>query len=678
MLRIGVDIGGTFTDFCGWREGEPDVVSLKVPSTPPSFELGFRDGFERLLERLKPAKGEAALVMHGTTVSTNAIIERKGPKIAVFVTKGFRDLLELQRMGVRNPLNIFEQRTKPLVPRKMVFEVEERLLRGGEVRAEVDQAAVEAQVRSALEAGAVGFAVALMHSYASPEHENVVARAIRRVAGEDAEVSASSAIWPRIGEYERAIVSVLNAFVRKRMSEYIGAIEDYVTKRLPGSQLFITRSNGGAMAAGEARLYPVHTLLSGPASGVTAVQYLGRALGEQNILSMDMGGTSTDISLIRDGEILTSNSAEVGDFPVVMPVTGIEAIGAGGGSIVKIDGGILRVGPTSAGANPGPASFGRGGAQPTLTDAYLVAGYLPDTLLGGEMKLDRAAAEAVMAPIAATLKTDMLSAAEMCVSVASSNMVAGVLPFLARQGVDPEDLTLLVYGGAGAIQGPLLAAELGINRILVPSTPSVFCALGGLVAELSHDVLDTVHGQDIDGPLLTAKFEALRGQAAEWLGRQAPPDRLVSTVFECWAEMRYVGQSFQVDVRLPDGAVERGDMAAMSEAFHREHARIYSHSDPEGPVQFVNLRVRARGAMSVPEPSSAKLSKSGNALKGTRAMRFQGEAYPEVPIYERAGLDLNDAVAGPAVIEQPEATIVVPPGYDANIGAYGAIFMSRS
>lgn len=232
----------------------------------------------------------------------------------------------------------------------MVFEVEERLLRGGLVRTSIDEAAVEALARRAADAGAAGYAVALLHSYANPQHEQAVARAIRKAVGEDAEVSLSSEIWPRIGEYERAIVSVLNAFVKRRMNEYIGAVETYVAERLPWSQLFVTRSNGGAMAASEARNFPVHTLLSGPASGVTAVQYLGRALGEHNILTMDMGGTSTDISLVRDGEALTSTSAEVGEFPVVMPVTSIEAIGAGGGSVVTIDGGVLRIGPRSAGS----------------------------------------------------------------------------------------------------------------------------------------------------------------------------------------------------------------------------------------------------------------------------------------------------------------------------------------
>lgn len=678
MLRIGVDIGGTFTDFCGWREGSDDIVSLKVPSTPPAYEQGFRDGFELLLERLRPLEGESALVMHGTTVSTNAVIERKGPKIAFFVTKGYRDLLELQRMGLNNPLNIFEQRTKPLIGRSMVFEVDERVVRGGQVRTPVDAAALEVLAKRAVDAGAAGFAVALLHSYANPEHENAAAEAIRKVAGDDAEISLSSEIWPRIGEYERAIVSVLNAFVRKRMDEYIGKVETYVSDRLPGSQLFVTRSNGGAMAAAEARKFPVHTLLSGPASGVTAVQYLGRALGENNILTLDMGGTSTDISIVRKGEVLTSNDAEVGDFPVVMPVTGIEAVGAGGGSIAIMDNGVLRVGPESAGSNPGPACFGRGGTAPTLTDAYLLAGYLPEDLRGVGMRLDREASERAMAPIAEALGLDALGAAEMCIAVASSNMVAGVMPYLARHGVDPQDLSMLVYGGAGAIHGPLLAAEIGVSRILVPTTPSVFCALGGLVSELSNDILETVHGVDLDAEFIAEKFAQLRTQSAEWLSRQTPRDRLVSTVFECWAEMRYAGQSFQVDVRLPDKAIECRDIVAMYDVFHHEHERIYSHCDRSSPVEFVDLRMRVRGAMTIPEPTSGETSVAGEVVKTTRSMRFQGEVYPAVKVYERACIPQGEVVPGPAVIEQPDATIVVPPEFIARVAAYGAILMTRS
>ncbi|MFZ4212526.1 hydantoinase/oxoprolinase family protein [Pantoea endophytica] len=678
MLRIGVDIGGTFTDFCGWRECNEEIVTLKVPSTPPSFENGFMNGFELILDQLKPYDGEEALVMHGTTVSTNAVIERKGPKIAFFVTRGYRDMLELQRVGVRNPLNIFESRTRSLIERELVFEVDERMLSDGSIRTPIDEKSVEAQAREALEAGVEGFAVALLHSYASPEHEQAVARAIRRAAGENVDISLSSEIWPRVGEYERAIVSVLNAFVKKRMNEYLGAVENYVAERLPGSRLFVTRSNGGAMSASEARMFPVHTLLSGPASGVTAVQYLGRTLGVENILTLDMGGTSTDVSLVRNGQALTSTTAEVGEFPVVMPVTGIEAIGAGGGSLISLDDGVLRIGPQSAGSYPGPVCFSRGGQHPTLTDAFLLSGYLPESLLGGEMALSYQAAAQSLTGIAAQLGTDVASAAEMCVAVASSNMVAGVLPYLARQGVDPEDLTLLVYGGAGAIQGPLLAAEIGVNRILVPMNSSVFCALGGLVSDLSEDVMENVYGHNADGDLISTKFDALRDHGSQWLSRQISGEKLTSTSFESWAEMRYAGQSFQVDVQLSETAVKSGDIDAMHAAFHAEHERIYSHSDTSAPVEIVNLRLRVKGSLSVPHPFTLPTHDGIAALKETRPMRFLNQLISDVNVYDRMRLTTQDQIPGPAVIEQRDATIVVPPEFIAHVGTHGEILMIRS
>lgn len=679
MLRIGVDIGGTFTDFCGWKQGQDGpVVTFKVPSTPPNFEEGFEDGFEKMLELLEPAEGEPAYVFHGTTVSTNAVIERTGQRIALFVTDGYRDLLELQRLGLRNPLNLFEERVKPLVERPMVFEIDERLMRLGAVRRPLVEAQVREQVRAARAAGAEGYAVALLHSYADPSHEERVAEIIREEVGEDADISLSSAIWPRPGEYERGLLAVINAFVKRRMGDYIGAVEAYVARRLPGSQLFVTRSNGGAMASGDAVELPIHTLLSGPASGVTAVQHLGELIGEKNILTMDMGGTSTDISLIRDGETLTSGSAEVGDFPLVMPVTGIEAIGAGGGSIIHMDGALLRVGPQSAGARPGPAAFGRGGTLPTLTDAYLLSGYLPDELIGGAMKLDRAAAEKALAPIAEALGTDIAVAAEMAVRVASSNMEAGVLPFVARYGVDPEDLTLIVYGGGGALHGPIFASEVGVRRIVVPSVPSVFCAYGGLVSEVRHDVTVSVRGQVVDGDALGEMYGTLRQEAAAWIAQQVKPELLESVEYEYWAEMRYAGQAFEVDVRLPEAVVAARDVPAMRNAFHAEHERLYSHADPTGATEFVHLRVRVKGRMPMPLAPQSVAGGNGEATPRIRRdVHYGGRLFEATPVYDRDALPEGAFLTGPTVIEQRDATVLVPPGYSAHTADYGNLVIVK-
>jgi N-methylhydantoinase A len=677
-LRIGVDIGGTFTDFCGWRdEAGSEVVSFKVPSTPPNFEEGFRAGFERILELLEPKEDEIALVMHGTTVSTNAVIERAGPKIALFVTKGYRDILELQRIRVPNALNLFERRTVPLIERNFVFEVDERLLREGELDKPLDKNEVSELAKKAAATGATGFAVAFLHSYTNSEHEILARDAIREALGEETRISLSSEIWPRMGEYERTIAAVLNAFVKQRMDEYLGAVENYVADRLPGSHLFITRSNGGAMSAAEARAFPIHTLLSGPASGVTAAEFLGRSIKEDNLLTLDMGGTSTDISLIREGRGQTSNSAEVGNFPVILPVSEIEAIGAGGGSIIAMDGSALRVGPRSAGSYPGPACFRRGGAEPALTDAYLLSGYLPEALLGGAMKLDRDASVRALTPIAEHLGIAVEAVADMAVTIATSNMVAGVLPYLARKGVDAEDLTLLVYGGGGAIHGPLVASEIGINRILVPASPAVFCALGGLVSELSEDVLASVQGRVLSAQDVTSTFADLATQAKDWLSRQIESEKLAGVSIEHWAEMRYAGQSFQIDVELPEQSVLNADFLAMMEAFHTEHLRTFSYANPTGAVEFVALRVRIRGRLAVPQMSISTREAAGTAHIATRDMRFNGTVYPATKVYERDGLGRDSLISGPAVIQQVTATVVVPPDYSARIDAYDNIIISK-
>lgn len=678
MLRVGVDIGGTFTDFCGWRIGEADrIATLKVPSSPPNFEQAFAAGFDKLLDKLNARANETAIVMHGTTVSTNAVIERDGPPLAMLVTAGFRDILEIQRLGVRSPLNMYESRPVPLIGRGNVYEVHERVLSNGRVRTALDETMLRASVRSALTKGARGFAVAFLHSYRAPEHEQRAAAIIREEAGADMRVSLSSEIWPRVGEYERAIVAVLNAFVSEKMNSYISRIEQYLNRRLPGSRLFVTRSNGGAMAAEEARNFPVHTLLSGPASGITAVEHLSRHVAVDEFLTLDMGGTSTDISLVRRGKALMSTAGEVGDFPLVMPVTGIEAIGAGGGSIAHVDNGVLQVGPESAGARPGPVCFGRGGVRPTVTDAHLLSGYLPEALLGGGMKLNRAAAKDALEALGRSLNVGAEEAADMTLAVATSNMVSGVMPFLARQGVDPEDLTLLVFGGGGALHGPLLARELGIKRVLVPATPSVFCALGGLVSDLMQDFILSVRDRVLSTDDLRAMYSELAMQARCWLGQQAAPEELLDVTVSMYAEARYKGQAFDLTIEIP-GKIEDVQIEHLFAIFHDEHLRLYSHHDLAHEVLITNLSLRIRGSMAAPGIVRPKTAESGNGQSSVRAMRFDGKIYQHATVHARANIGAATRIVGPAVIEQPDATIVVPPDYSASVTDEGNILIERN
>ncbi|MEX3963657.1 hydantoinase/oxoprolinase family protein [Paraburkholderia sp. EG286B] len=680
MLKIGVDIGGTFTDFAAWREGgEQKVETLKVPSTPPHFAEGFKNGCEEMLKRMKPRDGEQIVVVHGTTVATNTVIERNGPPIALFTTNGFRDILELQRLRLRRAIDLLGDRVQPLVPRELVYEIPERMASDGRVRKEIDLDAVKRAAVLAKEAGVEGIAVAFLHSFRNPAHEQAARDAIIAATGIQ-NVSISSDIWPKIGEYERAIVAVLNTYVKPRMTAYIAEIERWLGERLPDAKLFIMQSNGGALAAAEARAMPVHTLLSGPASGVSAAQYLGVSLDERCMLTMDMGGTSTDISLIQDGEPSITGDAEVGDFPLMMPVTGIEAIGAGGGSICWIDGGVLRVGPRSSGARPGPACFGHGGTQPTVTDAYLLCGLIhPQHFLGGRMALDLAAAQAAMRPIAEALETNVVAAAEACLTVATSNMVASVLPYLARYGLDPADVTLVVYGGAGSLHGPLLAAELGIGRVLVPGMPSVFCAFGGLVAGLTHDNVKSMQGVAVDSDTTKAQFASLETSARQWLATQNVGAGLRETVLEYRAEARYRGQSFQLTVNVPAEAAKRGDVAAMEQEFHRQHERLYAHSDPSAPVEFTEFRVRIRGMLPTPTPAAVPSRKDHveDALVGKRDLQIAGRSELMCNVYARERLRAGDTLKGTAIIEQNDTTILVPPGYVATVDSHGNILLTK-
>lgn len=676
MLRIGVDVGGTFTDFAAWRDTPATLTTYKSSSTPPNFIEGFTAGFEAVIHRLPPRPGESVVVMHGTTVSTNTIIERTGAKLALLVTRGFRDILDLQRFRLDDPIRIDAGRTTPLIPRHLVFEVKERLEPDGLVHTPIVLEEVRAAAAAARDAGATALAIAFLHAWRNPEHERAAAAAVA-AAVPGLEVSLSSEILPRIGEYERTIACVLNAYVRERMGSYLAQVEGYLRERLAGTRLFITRSNGGAMAAAEARRYPIHTLLSGPASGVTAARAYAEAQDLGKCLTMDMGGTSTDLSLILGGQPTITNAAAVGDFPLTMPVTGIEAVGAGGGSIAWMDGRVLRVGPRSAGAWPGPACFGRGGTLPTVTDAYLVCAYIDAAnFLGGRMALDVAAARAAFERLAGRLEMSVEAVAEACIGLATSNMIAKALPYLARHGVDQEELALVVFGGAGSLHGPLLAQELGIRRVLVPRTPSVFCAFGGLVSELAQDMVASAYGREMDGPAIAQEFAALENAGRAWLAQQAPAADLVGTRCEYWAEMRYLGQFFSTDIRLPEDAVRRGDMAALHDAYHAEYERLYSQADRGADIEILELRLRIAGALLGPRVDAAAPEAAASAPAGSRRILLGGAAFDAV-VQSRAALAPGATLQGPAIVEQEDTTILVPPGFVAGILPAGDIQMVR-
>ncbi|CAH1687356.1 N-methylhydantoinase A [Hyphomicrobiales bacterium] len=674
MLRIGVDIGGTFTDFAIWKDeadGYVDIGSHKAPTSRPNFADTVKQGVRDLVARYGVAHDSPILVVHGTTVSTNAVIERSEPPIALITTKGYRDLLGIARLRLDKPVDLFNRRTTPLVPRENVFAITERILSDGSEDIPLDEAELIAAVETAVARGLSTIGVCFLHAHRNPAHER---QAVELIRGRfpHVEVMASHEVWPQQSEYERAMLTLLNVYVKRLMQGYLRDIDDFLGENYPNAKLYITKSNGGIMSAVEARELPIHTLLSGPAAGVTAAQTLGRYLGLDRILTFDMGGTSADVSLIDGGRPMITAQAEVGDFPLMMPVTAVEAIGAGGGSIVWLDGGVLKVGPRSAGSLPGPACYGLGGTAPTLSDAYLITNYLsPKGLLGGRVALDRSLAEKAFAPIADALGTDVVAAAESAIDVATSNMLAKISPFLARLGVGASDLTLMIFGGAGGVHGPILASEINIGRMVVPRLPSVFCAFGGLVSDLMHDAVRTVQGQSLVRADIFSIFATLAEEGRDWLKRQSHEGQVKETDFIHLADMRYAAQSFTLSIDLSAAVAAGGGLDAILAAFHAEHERLFGHANPEAPVSIDTLRVRTVGRQA--KPGAVALAGTGTEPDPIerRRIRSGGRWLDDVPVYAWGDLSPHWAGSGPAIIQQDLATILVPPGYGARVGALG-------
>lgn len=677
MHRIGIDIGGTFTDFAVWSGQGEDyraVEIFKVPSTPPKFAEGVRRGLRRLIEQGRITRDQSILIVHGTTVSTNAIIERSGPPLGLLTTRGFKDILEVARLRLDNPVDLFAQRPKPIIPPNLVFEVDERLLADGTIDRPLRDDDVLAAAEKAFAASASAIAICFLHSYRNPTHE-LAARAVIRSRFPSADIVLSHEVWPQEAEYERANAALLNAYARNAIVGYLDEIESFLQEELPHARLLVTKSNGGAMGVKEASRLPIHTLLSGPAAGVSAAAALGEMIGETALLTMDMGGTSTDISIIRDGQGVVSHEGKVGDFPITMPVSAIEAIGAGGGSIAWLDGSILKVGPRSAGASPGPACYGKGGLLPTLSDAYLLCGYLSeDAPLSGSIALRKDLAEAAIRPIADGLGFDLVTTAESCITVATANMLANALPFIARLGVAPSELTLMVFGGAGAIQGPLLASEIGIGRVIVPRVSSVFCAFGCLVSDLLYDLISNIRAEELTSELMIERFAELRKLGEDWLAKQAAS---VPAEFEYYAHVRYHGQSFDVDTPLDPSLVETGSVDGLTQRFHEEHDRLFKHAHPARAIEILALRLRVRG--SLPRPTATPLPPDSRKLPRARQrrLRFDGRWHDALHV-QQAELGVGWHVSGPAVIEQETATTIVPPDFTVTVGQFGDLVLEKA
>jgi len=665
---IGVDVGGTFTDLFAFEPESRRIVVHKVPSTPADPSEAIVAGLEELSRRHGVDLGGMARFAHGTTVATNALIQRRGGRLALITTKGFRDLLEIGRQIRPRVYDIQTDYPPPLIPRERRLEVEERVGSRGEVLGELLDAEAERVAAEVARLDVDGVAICLLFSFLNPEHEQQVAEAIRRVKPELL-LSISSDVQPEFREYERLSTTVLNAYLQPQVTRYMERLGAAVGKLTPGAAIGINQSSGGLMSIDRASRFPVRTALSGPAAGVVGAAHVARLSGHPDIITFDMGGTSTDVCLVRGAKAEMSFGREVAGFPVRMPAIDIHTIGAGGGSIAHFGpDGLLKVGPESAGAVPGPACYGRGGTAPTVSDANVVLGRLPTELLGGDMRLDKDASVRAVQPIADKLGISLEAAALGIVRIVNANMMRAIRAVSIERGHDPRPFVLMPFGGAGALHAIELAEELGMRAVLVPPSPGILCAQGLVVADLKESFVATCR-TPLAGDLghVRSELARLEARVAEWW--RTEQIRPGEARRELVVDMRYIGQNYELGVAVPDS---HGDglppASELARLFHATHERSYGHHNAAAPIEIVNLRVSGIGRL--PDIGAPHFAGSpATTAERSRTVWFSGDGAVDSRVYWRPDLAPGTEIDGPAIVEQLDATTTIPPSYRAVVDA---------
>ena len=676
--RLGVDVGGTFTDLSLYDVSTGRLEFAKTASTREQSE-GVVRGTRELIERLGIAPSAIDFLIHGTTVATNTLLQRSGARTALVVTTGFRDVLHIGRQERPHLYDWRMQRPDPLVPRDLRFEIAERVLYTGEVLTPIDDADLDVLVERVRAAEVDAVAVCLLHSYANPAHEKRVGEALSAAMPESV-VVLSHEVLPEFKEYERMSTTVINAYVAPVMRRYLRRLEDGISALGLSSDVHIMQSNGGTTTAGSAADTPVRTVLSGPAAGVIGGVILANRAGQPNTISVDMGGTSFDVCLSYRGEVRRTSEGEIDRLPIKVPTVDIHTLGAGGGSIAWIDpGGGMRVGPQSAGAHPGPACYGQGGEAPTVTDANLVLGRLnPDRFLGGRMSLDPdLARRAISDHLASPLGLGLEEAAEGIVRVVNASMIKGIRVVSVARGYDPRDFCLMAFGGAGPLHAAELADELSIPTVLVPIAPGVTSALGLLLAELRHDYVRTVlrRGDEIPPAEMGAAFAEMESEALDRMRREGVEPGDVALVRT--ADMRYLGQGYELEVVMASGEIDGAELAAAYERFHEAHVRTYGYANRHDPIELVNLRVTATSGTARPEMPPSPVDgrpDPSDARDAVRPVFFRDEFVPTA-VYDRALLRPGDTLDGPAVVEQLDSTTLVWPGGSARVDEFGNLLL---
>jgi len=673
MVRIGIDVGGTFTDFVMADTASGALSFFKVPSSPEDPSVAIAQGTREMLSRFSVSPADVEYFGHGTTVATNMVIERRGVETGLVTTQGFRDVLAIGRQTRPSLYDYAVKKPAPLVRRWRRLEIDERLDASGEVLTPLNESALESKVRALLQSGAEAIAVSFIHSYRNPAHEEQARRVIERVAP-GIHVSISSEVLPEFREFERTSTTVLNAYVAPRMERYLDRLRTRLVEVGVKVEPLTFHSNGGLMPMKTVERFPVLTCLSGPAAGVVGSTVIGATAGLSEIITFDVGGTSTDVSLITGGRPSFTSDRLVAGYPVKMPMVDIHVVGAGGGSIARLDDvGALKVGPESAGAVPGPVAFCKGGTEPTLTDANIVLGRLnPTTLLDGRMNVDRERAVAVIEEtIAGPLGISVEEAAHGILRIATANMSRAIRAVSTEHGHDPAEFVMFAFGGAGPLHAAEVARECGIDSVLVPNEPGTLCARGILLADISRDFVRTQLEMLSDESWRTVGrlMREMHREGDTWLEQERVPQ--AQRRFHLNIDARYRGQTH--DIRVEVDSVDAADQARFIEAFHQAHRAQHGHDNPGRPIEIVTCRVQAVGLVAKDLSRALPADDAAAQWDGRRIYFGPEHGWVETRVYRRDSLAVGTEMDGPVVIEEMSSTTVVLPGQQAHIDRFGNI-----
>ncbi len=670
--RLGVDVGGTFTDLLLVNEETGDLSRVKISSTPSDPSQGVLAGIQRILEQNRVSPHNISHLMHGTTVATNAVLEGKGARVGLLTTQGFQQILHLARSQTPGPLAGWIIMIKPDPPAALedTREIKERMSAQGEVVEPLDGRQVKSTVQELVDSGVESLTVSLINSFANPSHEREIKKIIQQLYP-GFPVTISSDVLPEIREYERTLTACMNSYVRPKVEGYIGSLEKALADLGMVGEFNILRSDAGLMSTDLTKENPIYAVLSGPAGGVAGALFIAERAGYQDLLTFDMGGTSTDVALCQKGQATIARETELGYFRIKVPSVNVHSVGAGGGSIAHVPEitKALRVGPQSAGADPGPACYGKGGTEPTVTDANVVVGHLPPRLLGGEMKLDPEAAREAVKKIGDALGLNVDEAAQGILDIVNENMAGALRVVSVQRGYDPRDFGLVAFGGAGPMHANAVARLIGSFPVLVPPSPGLLCATGDLVADFRDEFsrtfirrIDTTSSEEI-----LKVLQALGREAEEWMQREKIPKE--NQVLSFNADMRYYRQGYEIPIEITPQQLSKSGTELLAEHFNQIHEQYYGFRMEGTPCEIVNLRAVGLGRVPKPHFPEGVLDKSNDASHAVideHGVYWQGKRVP-TKIYDRSKLKPANQVSGPAIITEFDSTTVVLSGYRAQV-----------